>query len=251
MKTTTVRPMGPVTNARRTRPSRPRGENVAAAPSAASKLPELFRVPALAPTVRGERTRQRIVSAAEELFRTASSYENIGVADIAQASNTSVGSIYRYFESKEDLLHLILSNAFWRMYTASRGTWDPEDSALANIERAARAYLEAYWEERALLRLARSLIGTSDSVRELWWSINQDLRERMRSRLEQDQAAAGVPALDSELMIRCLLNMVDGYAARAFIDGEYGRMSKKDIPQIASVVAHVWFRAVWATTADV
>lgn len=239
--------MGTVATTRKPR----RGtSSLAPANPSRSKLPELFRVATLAPTVRGERTRQRIVSAAEELFRSASSYENIGVADIAQASNSSVGSIYRYFESKEDLLHLILSNAFWRMYSASRGTWNPEDPALVNIERATRAYLEAYWEERALLRLARSLIGTSDTVRELWWSINQDLRERMRARLEQDQAAAGAPALDSELMIRCLINMVDGYAARAFIDGEYGRMSKKDIPRIASVVAHVWFRAVWANAAD-
>lgn len=244
--TRSARPVGTVGS---TKEAGRRTSDPARAKPGRSKLPDLFRVPTLAPTVRGERTRRRIVSAAEELFRSASSYEHIGVADIAQASNSSVGSIYRYFESKEDLLHLILSNAFWRMYSASRGTWNPEDSALVNIERATRAYLEAFWEERALLRLARGLIGTSDTVRDLWWSINQDLRERMRSRLEQDQAAAGAPALDSELMIRCLINMVDGYATRAFIDGEYGRVSKKDIPQIASVVAHVWFRAVWASAA--
>lgn len=214
------------------------------------RVPHFFRRPATAPTARGEKTRQRIVSAAERLFLNASSYENIGVADIARASKTSVGTIYRYFESKEELLHLVLSNAFQRMYLASRGSWRPEDSPLLNIERTTRAYLEAYWEERSFLRLARSLIGTSESVRDSWWGINRELRARMRARLEQDQAVAGSPALDSELMIRCLAGMVDGYAARAFIDEEYGPMSKKDIPRVAHVLAHVWFRAVWASPAE-
>lgn len=204
----------------------------------------------LAPTARGERTRQRIVQAAEELFRNTSSYENIAVADIARTGGISVGSIYRYFSSKEDLVHLVLSNAFRRMYIASRGTWRAEDHALVNLERTTRAYLEAYWEERSFLRLGRSLVGTSSSVRETWWAINRELRARMRLRLEQDQAASGVAALDSEVMIRSLLGMVDDYAARAFIDEEYGPASKRDIPRVASVLAKIWFRAVWASPAE-
>jgi AcrR family transcriptional regulator len=190
------------------------------------------------------------VQAAEDLFRNASSYENIGVADIARASKTSVGTIYRYFASKDDLLHLVLSNSFWRMYTASRGTWRLDDSAAVNLERTTRAYLEAYWRERSFLRLARRLASTSDSVRATWWSMNKELRERMRSRLVQDQLAAGVPSLDSELMIRCLLGMVDDYAARAFVDEEYGPASRRDIPRVAAMLAQVWFRAVWAAPSD-
>ncbi len=213
-------------------------------------LPAWMHAPALAPTARGEQTRQRVVQAAEDLFRNAPSYENIGVADIARASKTSVGTIYRYFSSKEDLLHLVLSNAFWRMYSASRGTWVPEDSAAENLRRTTRAYLDAYWAERSFLRLARRLAATSESVRATWWSMNRELRERMRLRLVQDQVAAGVPTLDSELMIRCLLGMVDDYAARAFIDEEYGPASREDIPRVAAVLAEVWFRAVWAAPAE-
>ena len=209
----------------------------------------LIRTPTLAPTVRGERTRQRIVQAAENLFRNASNYDNIAVSDIAREGRTSVGSIYRYFQSKEDLLHLVLSNSIWRMYTASRGAWRAEDSAEVNLERTTRAYLEAYWEERSFLRLARRLVGTSESVRDTMWEMNHEVRSRMRARLEQDQAVAGVPALDSGLMIRCLLGMVDDYAARAFIDEEYGPASKDDIPGAASMLAQIWFRAVWARPA--
>lgn len=218
-----------------------------AAGDGAHEAPPWVHAPAVAPTPRGERTRQRIVEAAEELFRTASSYENIGVADIARASKTSVGTIYRYFESKEDLLHLVLSNAFWRMYRASRGIWRVEDSAAANIERTTRAYLEAFFDERAFLRLALQLVSTSDSVRTTWWSMRRELRERMRARLEQDLELGDALPLEPEIAIRALLGMVNAYAAQAFIDEEYGPASKEEICKVAPVLAQIWYRAVIGT----
>jgi AcrR family transcriptional regulator len=219
-------------------------QDVDAATGASADAPTWVHAPNIAPTVRGERTRQRIIEASEQLFRTASSYDNIGVADIARASRTSVGTIYRYFESKEDLLHLVLSNAFWRMYKASRGVWHKEDPAEVNIERTTSAYLEAFFEERTFLRLALRLISTSESVRDTWWSMRSELRERMRARLEQDLTLGTARPLDPEIAIRALLAMVDAYAAQAFIDEEFGPASKDEIASIASVLAQIWYRTV-------
>ncbi len=207
--------------------------------------PPWMQAPQLAPTARGERTRQRVVQAAENLFRQATNYDNIGVADIARASNTSVGTIYRYFSSKEDLLHLMLSNSFWRMYTASTGTWHNEDSAAANLERTTRAYLEAYWEERSFLRLALHLVATSDTVRETWYSMNEELRQRMLLRLEQDQALSDLKPLDPKILLQALLGMVNDYAASAFIEARYGPPSRDDIPHISAVLAQIWYRALF------
>jgi AcrR family transcriptional regulator len=218
------------------------------APDEAAGLPAVppwVRVPDLAPTKRGERTRRRIIEAAEELFRDFDNYENIAVSDIARASRTSVGTIYRYFDSKEGLLHLVLSNAFWRMYQASRGTWRKGDPPEANLRRTTETYLRAYWKERAFIRLARRLVSTSESVRELWWAMRSELRQLMRMRLEQDQAIAKVLPLDPELMIRMLGGMIDDYAARAFIDEEFGAASPADIPVVAGVIAEIWYRAVF------
>lgn len=207
--------------------------------------PPWVRFLSAAATARGEGTRQQIIDAAESLFRDFANYENIAVSDIAKASRTSVGTIYRYFESKEDLLHLVLSNSFWRMYQASRGTWQEEESAAANLKRTTEAYLRAYWEERAFIRLALRLVSTSESVRELWWRMRGELRERMRSRLEQNQAVAAMAPLPPELMIRMLVGMVDDYAARAFIDEEFGPSSASDIPAVAQVLSEIWHRAVF------
>lgn len=47
--------------------------------------------------------RDRIVSAALDAFRTRS-YSEVTVSDIAEACGMAKGSVYRYFDSKEDLL---------------------------------------------------------------------------------------------------------------------------------------------------
>jgi AcrR family transcriptional regulator len=213
-------------------------------------IPQWVYVTSVAPTERGERTRQRIILGAENLFRNATSYDNIGIADIARESKISVGTIYRYFDSKEDLLHVVISNAFWRMYKASRGVWRPGDAAVVNLQRTTLAYLEAFWEERSFLRLARQVTMVSSKVRDTWWSMKSELRHIMQARLEQDQSISDIPPLDPEITLRALLGMVDDYAERAFIDEEYGPISKQDIPKIASVLGKIWFRVVFGTTKE-
>ena len=47
--------------------------------------------------------RDRIVAAAIEAFKTRS-YGEVTVSDIAEAAHTAKGNLYRYFDSKEDLL---------------------------------------------------------------------------------------------------------------------------------------------------
>ncbi|HTX00668.1 MAG TPA: helix-turn-helix domain-containing protein, partial [Acidimicrobiales bacterium] len=144
-------------------------------------VPLWVRPSTAAPTARGERTRRSVIEAAERLFSDPDNYENVSVSDIARESRSSVGTIYRYFSSKEDLLHLVLSNAFWRMYEATKGTWRWEDEAATNLERTTQRYLEAYWAERAYIRLALQLLPTSDAVRDLWWQMRAEVRQRMKA----------------------------------------------------------------------
>ncbi|MGH9115537.1 MAG: TetR family transcriptional regulator, partial [Acidimicrobiales bacterium] len=84
--------------------------------------------------------RDRVVAAAIEAFKTRS-YSEVTVSDIAEAAQMAKGTIYRYFESKEDLLtaaiETLLSDTASSFEAALRslgGTaglaGDPEKSAL-------------------------------------------------------------------------------------------------------------------------
>jgi AcrR family transcriptional regulator len=197
-------------------------------------------------TLKGQRTRERLVQAADKLFRDRG-YKEVSVPAIAQAAGVSIGTFYRYFENKEELFTLLLSRVFWSMYQATRGMWDRSASLQSNFERVTHSYLLAYWKNRKLLHSAFELVALSESVRKMWWSMRRDLYGRMLERLQEDQTISDLPALDPLISIRALGGMVDEYARRAFADEEWGPMTLKHIDAASEVLGAIWFRALFRT----
>ena len=76
-------------------------------------------------------TRGRIVSAAWQLFYE-QGYEHTTVEEIIEASQTSKGSFYHYFDGKDALLST-LSDLFDEKYEALQETMDPEMPALEQL----------------------------------------------------------------------------------------------------------------------
>ena len=76
-------------------------------------------------------TRGRIVSAAWQLFYE-QGYEHTTVEEIIEASETSKGSFYHYFDGKDSLLST-LSDLFDEKYEALQETMDPSMNALDQL----------------------------------------------------------------------------------------------------------------------
>lgn len=196
-------------------------------------------------TLKGQRTRERVVQAADKLFRE-HGYKEVSVPAIAQAAGVSIGTFYRYFENKEELFTLLLSRVFWSMYQATRGMWDRSASLQSNFERVTQSYLLAYWKNRKLLRSGFELVALSESVRKMWWSMRRDLYGHMLERLKEDQRISDLPVLDPLITIRALGGMVDEYARRALAEEEWGPMTLKHIDAASKVLGAIWFRALFS-----
>lgn len=195
-------------------------------------------------TGRGEKTRQKILTGARALIEQRP-YERIAVSDITKRSRTSVGTFYRYFDSKESLLISLLSACLWDMYQAARGSWDVEAAFLDNLLNTTRTYLFAYSKNRLLLKSGSEAADASPQVRQLWTEMRQDLYSHMAERLQQDQTASPLEALDPQIMMRALGAMVDGYAHRAFAELEFGEVNEDDVERAAQVLARLWCRSVF------
>jgi AcrR family transcriptional regulator len=63
-----------------------------------------------AKTVRGTRTRMRLIEAALEAFRRRG-YANATIRDIAEAAGVAEGTIYRHFADKQTLFHAVFVEA--------------------------------------------------------------------------------------------------------------------------------------------
>ena len=93
--------------------------------------------------------RTRILAAARKSFESVG-YRRTSVARIAREAGIAVGTVYRHFESKEDLLVAVLREINERWLEKAREISSPPGTALERIMRLAEASV-AYNRESRLL----------------------------------------------------------------------------------------------------
>ena len=96
---------------------------------------------ATAPASKGERTRERILAAALELFRQ-HGYEATTMRTIAAAAGVSLGNSYYYFESKDHLVQAFYSQMHVELVEACRGVLDGHVALRARLRLVMRARLD-------------------------------------------------------------------------------------------------------------
>lgn len=199
-------------------------------------------------TARGQRTYEAILVTAERQF-VRSDYHAVSVERIASRSKVSVGSVYRYFDSKEGLFLAVLANCLGEMYDAARRAWAApwEYGYLERLEISTAEYLNAYIKNRKVLGSASHLEHTSERVREMNWAMRGLIHGAMVKRLAEAQDTSNLGPLDVEILMWALSAMVDGYAHRAYVDGEFGslEMSPAGVERAAKVLSGVWYRSVF------
>ena len=126
-----------------------------------------------------------IVSAAAKVFRT-KGYHAATVRDIAEEVGILKGSLYHHFDSKEELLYLVVKEPIAQMYRAIAEIAAADLAATEKLRRAISAHLEAFdrhyphlfvylREREAVKRRFREMIGFSPKEYYRCWQ--QILRE--------------------------------------------------------------------------
>jgi AcrR family transcriptional regulator len=130
-------------------------------------------------------TREAIIEAAARVFRT-KGYHAASVQDIADAVGILKGSLYHHFESKEELLYLIVKEPRARLYRAVAEIVADDAPAEEKLRRAILAHLEAFDQHyphlfvylREREEMKRRFRGAPKEYERYWQQI---LREGMKS----------------------------------------------------------------------
>ena len=126
-----------------------------------------------------------IVSAAAKVFRT-KGYHAATVRDIADEVGILKGSLYHHFDSKEDLLYLVVKEPIAQMFRTISEIAAADGTATEKLRRAISAHLEAFdrhyphlfvylRERESVKRRFREMIGFSPKEYERCWQ--QIIRE--------------------------------------------------------------------------
>jgi AcrR family transcriptional regulator len=140
-------------------------------------------------------TRQRISDIATGLFLE-HGFVTVTIADVAEAADVSVNTVYNYFPAKEDLFFDRSQGVVDRLSRWVRGR-DAGESATRAVLRELRAEIEAVSPRIGLIegydRFMRC-IEEAPPLRSRLWSMQQELQDHLEATLrEETGATAGDP----------------------------------------------------------
>jgi len=108
-----------------------------------------------------EEKRYRILQCATEEFAQ-NGYENANISAIAKAADISVGSIYKYFEGKQDLFLTVVHHGINRIDTVLNNLLEEDVDVLLKVERIIRELQDFSKTQGTLIKLYNEITGEND-----------------------------------------------------------------------------------------
>jgi AcrR family transcriptional regulator len=193
-------------------------------------------------TARGERTRQRLLEAAEQVFAQ-HGYHDASIVKITEAAGVGQGTFYLYFDGKKRIFdELVLDlNARVRramMEASSQGTTRAESELLGF-----GAFFRFTGEHPALYRIIRQAEFVSPETMQLHY---ERLTEGYMAGLQQAMAAGEVAEGDPEVLAWSLMGIGELVGMRWVLwDG------KAEMPErVFDELARILIRALGAKEVD-
>jgi AcrR family transcriptional regulator len=149
-----------------------------------------------------QETRERILEAAVKVFAT-KGYHDTKVDDIVSESNTSKGSFYFYFPSKQDIF-LALSDTFTELLESRlKHAMEKEEHGVQQMDAALRASLGLFSQYRGLAKIALvQAVGLGAVFEERRRAMNDRFTQIIQSRLERAVEDGSIPPLQTEIAAR-------------------------------------------------
>ncbi len=131
---------------------------------------------------------EAILDAAARVF-AAREFHEVLIDDVASAAGVGKGTIYRYFETKDELFFATILHGFDQLSAALSATLPEEMSPVRRLERIAREVLRFFWNRAYLFTLLQT-----DDRRFAARQVELQKRREKLSRLIQETILDGIRA---------------------------------------------------------
>lgn len=182
-----------------------RGGRAPALAAAVEKAPE-------PKTHRGRRTRELIVQAARTVFEE-KGFLDTRIADIAAAAQTSHGTFYTYFQTKDEVFREIMAQVAETQFEATRVPVDFRGDPAARIEYTIRQYLRSYERSARLAGVIEQVAILNEDFRRARLEIRREFRDRIERGIRRMQSQGEVDeALSARVAAEAITSMLSNFA---------------------------------------
>jgi AcrR family transcriptional regulator len=194
-------------------------------------------------TARGARTRAALVAGARAVFER-DGFNDARIADIASEAGCATGTFYTWFDSKEEILGVVLYEA---QRDVMRPTLDPDaEDVFGQLADGHRRYFENYRRNARLMLVLEEVAALDPAFRDVRRRRGETLARRTADVIAvlQERGQAD-PDIDPYATARALDGLVSHLAYYAFVLGE-----ELPIDQLVTTSHHIWRNALTPRTQE-
>ena len=167
-----------------------------------------------------ESTRQRILDAATEVF-SEKGYHGAAVDDIVRASQTSKGSFYFHFPSKQDIFFSLVDRFIDSLARSAESAIAQEMGALAKVNVALETVFNTFSRHRNLAKiLLVGGVGLGKAFDERLLAIHARFASLIKEHLDEAVAEGSIPPLNTEITAYAWLGAVNEVIVRWLYTGQ-------------------------------
>ncbi|MGC9529776.1 MAG: TetR/AcrR family transcriptional regulator [Candidatus Bipolaricaulaceae bacterium] len=172
----------------------------------------------------------RIMDAAARLF-AGQGFHAAGMRAVARAAGVSIGAIYHYFSSKEEVYFAILRRELERRRAAVETLRARDPSAEQAIRHVVRLHFDLLREGGESVRLmSRAWLPASAALRERAQALYQEFAAYVADLLAEGMAAGKLRRCPPLVTAYALLGMAEAVTARCLAGDETARMLMEQAP---------------------
>ncbi|MET0458227.1 MAG: TetR/AcrR family transcriptional regulator [Ilumatobacteraceae bacterium] len=191
---------------------------------------------------RRQRTPQRLIAAARIVFER-DGFHDARLADVTKEAGVSTGTLYNYFQSKEELFRAVVQGVLDELTTRDLGSpalRAPHRPPVEAIFEANRQYVPGYRRNARLMSLLSQVAERDPEVRAIGLTIREHFESRISRAIARWQAAGLAYAdLDPVYTANALAYMVDRFVAEW---AALGLPDEED--EVADTLSTLWVRSL-------
>jgi len=200
-------------------------------PSSRRARPVLLHPPAREKTVRGQRTRLKLLRAAEKVFGRVGFYD-ARISEITRAAGVAAGTFYLYYHSKEELLRALIRQISRDLRrTLSEGTAHCRTRAEAEVRGFELFFYDFLPRHRKLYRIIKQAEFADPPIFEWYYErLASGYAQRLRAAMDRGE----LRDWDENLAACALLGIAD-FVAMRFVTWGHG-LSRKQLRELMEFV---------------
>lgn len=194
------------------------------------------------PTPKGKRTRAHLLAAARRVFSRVG-YVTLRMQEVADEAGMSMGAVYRYFRSKDDMFLALIGDIHQDLFHASRSPnvkfgVEPYAALLAANE----GYFNLYHANRDVMRAFIEATTVNTVYRDMWWWMRERHIERFVAMLKREFDIHEIDGIPARVITEALASMTE---QSAYVWYAQEHLANRSVPVnvAAQIVSTAWYDA--------